>query len=147
MTSVCEIRDEDPGIGADERRREQRDYNADFDDAPSVYTVQRHKIGESRSDDAGEKGHAGRDREAVDHRLIIIFPLEEMSEICHAPGAGGRILKRAEKQGKERVNEKERKDRDGEKSDTAPKIPAESCFIDCAPHLPSDYGCHQPRRH
>ena len=105
--------DEDPRIRADERRREQRDDDADFDRVLEAHAVERHEIRDGRADDDGEHRHACRDGKAVDHRLVVVFALEEMREVRHAPRARLCILERADEEREQRIDEEQREDRHG----------------------------------
>ena len=126
---------QNPRIRADERRRQERNNDADFHGVLELHAVKRHEIRDRRADDDGQHRHACRDVEAVDHRLVVVFALEEMNEVRHAPRARLRILERADEQREQRINQEQREDCDGEHRDARPEIPME-LSIHRAPHLP-----------
>lgn len=101
---------QNPRIGADEVGAHHGDDDEDFNDALAPDFEKGHDVGQRHADEQRADGDAYREFQRVEQRTVVEFLAEELGEVGHGEGAGAFLQKAVDKQGDERVDQKQGKD-------------------------------------
>ena len=126
--------EQDPGIGADEVGAHHGNDKEDLQKAPAADLVEGHKVGQGDAQKHRHDGDADGQLKGIEQRGGVVFPGEKAQVVCQGPDLCFGILKAAQEQAEQGIDQEQREQHQRPRRDDGPEIPCDLTFRHIVSH-------------